>query len=125
MSLDQLTARRLRDRYETEGYVVVRDAVDGELVAAAADHVDWLLARHPGRKGEDVGHDLVADDPFWLRLVADPDLVDLAEVFVGPDVALFASHYISKPAGEGRPVLWHQDAGYWPLEPMAPFTPAG
>ena len=46
----------------------------------------------------------------------------MAGRFVGPDVALFASHYISKPPGDGRPVLWHQDAGYWPLEPMEVVT---
>jgi ectoine hydroxylase-related dioxygenase (phytanoyl-CoA dioxygenase family) len=122
VALDAFTSRRLQDRYEKEGYVVVRDALDGDLVAAAARHVDWLLAQHGERRGEDLGHDLVADDPFWLRLVADPDLLDLASLFVGPDVALFASHYICKPAGDGRAVLWHQDAGYWPLEPMRVVT---
>ena len=108
--------------YERDGYVIVRGVVDDELIVRAGRHVDWLLARHPDRLGEDLGHDLVADDPFWLRLVADPRLIDLAARFVGDDLALFASHYISKPAFSGRPVLWHQDAGYWPLEPMEVVT---
>ena len=112
-STDPLVASYARD-----GYVVARAVVDRELVAHASRHVDWLQARHPGRRGEDLGHDLVPDDPCWLAIVGDRRLVDLAARFVGPDVALFASHYISKPPG-GRPVLWHQDAGYWPLEPMA------
>lgn len=50
--------------------------------------------------------------------MSDPRLLDIAERFIGPDIALFASHYISKPAGDGQPVLWHQDGSYWPLEPM-------
>lgn len=108
--------------YERDGYVVVRAVLDRALVAHASDHVDWLLAHHPDRLGEDLGHDLVADDPFWLQLVADDRLLDLAARFVGPDLALFASHYICKPAHSGRPVLWHQDAGYWPLEPMTAVT---
>lgn len=111
-------AGALRRAYDADGYVVVRGAVDPELAEQAGRHVDWLLARHPGLLGEDLGTDLVAGDPFWLRLVADDRLLDLAEVFVGPDLALFASHYLAKPAHSGRPVLWHQDASYWPLDPM-------
>jgi phytanoyl-CoA hydroxylase len=113
---DQGTA--LRHAYDIEGYVVVRQVLDADLVAQAGRHVDWLLARHPDLRGEDLGTDLVADDPFWLRLVSDDRLLDLAEAFVGPDLALFASHYLAKPARSGRAVLWHQDAAYWPLEPM-------
>jgi ectoine hydroxylase-related dioxygenase (phytanoyl-CoA dioxygenase family) len=110
------------EAYERDGYVIAPGVLDDDLVAAAGRHVDWLQARHPDRRGEDLGHDLVADDPFWLRLVADPRLLDLAARFVGDDLALFASHYISKPPVSGRPVLWHQDAGYWPLEPMEVVT---
>ena len=31
-------------------------------------------------------------DPFWHRLVSDPALLDIAEQFVGPDIALFQTH---------------------------------
>lgn len=112
----------LRATYEEQGYVIVRDVVDADLVARAGRHVEWLMEQHPERRGEDLGHDLVADDPFWVDLVSDPRLLDLAAVFLGPDLALFASHYIAKPPGSGRPVLWHQDAGYWPLDPMRVVT---
>jgi ectoine hydroxylase-related dioxygenase (phytanoyl-CoA dioxygenase family) len=44
------------------------------------------------------------------------------EQFIGPNIALFASHYINKPPFSGRPVLWHQDGSYWPLEPMDVVT---
>ena len=43
-------------------------------------------------------------------------------MFVGPNIALFASHYLCKPAVRGPPVLWHQDGSYWPLEPMEVVT---
>jgi len=92
--------------------------LDAELVAEASWHVDWRMARNPDLRPEHLGHKLLGSDPFWLRLVSDPRLLDIAELFIGPDFALFASHYISKPAGDGQPVLWHQDGSYWPLEPM-------
>jgi hypothetical protein len=104
-------------QYESEGFSTVERAVDPFLVEEARDHVDWLLEQNPDRRPEDLGHDLVRDDPFWVRLVSDDRLLDVVEEFVGPDVALFASHYIAKPPGEGQPVLWHQDGVYWPLDP--------
>ena len=76
----------------------------------------------PTLRPEQLGHWLVADDPFWVRLVSDPRLLDIAQAYVGPDIALFASHYICKPPRSGQPVLWHQDAAFWPLEPMDVVT---
>jgi phytanoyl-CoA hydroxylase len=110
------------ERYERDGFVVFRNVLDAGLIAQASEHVAWLQQRHPELRGEDLGNELVAEDPFWVRLVSDDRLLDLAERFVGPDIALFASHYICKPPYSGRPVLWHQDGAYWPLEPMQVVT---
>jgi phytanoyl-CoA hydroxylase len=110
------------DQYDRDGFVVFRNVLDAGLLAQASEHVAWLGQRHPELRGEDLGHQLVAGDPFWVRLVSDERLLDIAERFVGPDIALFASHYICKPPYSGRPVLWHQDGAYWPLEPMHVVT---
>jgi hypothetical protein len=96
--------------------------IDADLVEKAREHVAWLLAKNPNLRPEQLGHTLVADDPFWVRLISDERLLDVAEAFVGPDIALFASHYIAKPPGDGQPVLWHQDGSYWPLSPMEVVT---
>jgi len=109
-------------RYERDGFVIFRNVLDAGLITQASEHVAWLQRRHPELRGEDLGHELVARDPFWVRLVSDDRLLDIAEQFVGPDIALFASHYICKPPYSGRPVLWHQDGAYWPLEPMEVVT---
>ncbi|GAB2858218.1 hypothetical protein GCM10027176_70880 [Actinoallomurus bryophytorum] len=110
------------DRFDRDGYAVFREVIDRELVEEAAGHVDWLQRHHPDLRPEQLGHTLLRDDPFWLRLISDDRLLDIAETFIGPDIALFASHYISKPAYSGQPVLWHQDAAFWPLEPMRVVT---
>ena len=109
-------------RYERDGFVIFRNVLDAGLIAQVSEHVAWLQQRHPELRGEDLGHELVARDPFWVRLVSDDRLLDIAEPFIGPDIALFASHYICKPPYSGRPVLWHQDGAYWPLEPMQVVT---
>lgn len=112
----------LVEPFDRDGYAIARKVLDADLMSEARDHVEWLQGRHPDLRGEELSHELVAGDPFWLRLVSDPRLLDLAAAFIGPDIALFASHYICKPAFSGQAVLWHQDSAYWPLDPMEVVT---
>ncbi|MFA6107738.1 MAG: phytanoyl-CoA dioxygenase family protein [Candidatus Latescibacterota bacterium] len=111
-----------REQYDRDGYAVYRGVLDADLVHEAGYHVDWLQQQHPDLRPEKLGHTLMSDDPFWVRLVSDDRLLDIAQEYVGPNIALFASHYISKPPGDGQPVLFHQDGSYWPLEPMEVVT---
>ena len=108
--------------YERDGYVIFRNVIDKDLIQEASGHVAWLEEQHPDVRPENLGHIYMRDDPFWVRLISDERLVDIASLFVGNDVALFASHYISKPPFSGQPVLWHQDGAYWPLDPMEVVT---
>ncbi len=117
MTESVLDRRGALERYERDGYVIFPDAADAQLIAEAGAHVSRLQGRYPDRRGEDLSHELVAKDPFWVRLISDSRLLDIAELFVGPDIALFASHYICKPPFSGKAVLWHQDGAYWPPEP--------
>jgi phytanoyl-CoA hydroxylase len=123
--LSQLNTQLLQEaraHYDQEGYAIFRDVLDANLIQETSQHIDWLLERNPGLRPEQLGHTLVAADPFWVRLISDERLLDIAEQFIGPDIALFASHYISKPPFDGQAVLWHQDGTYWPLEPMEVVT---
>ena len=110
------------ESFETDGYAIFRKVLDPQLVSEASSHIDWLLEKNPELRPEQLHHDLMTDDPFWVRLISDPRLLDIAEAFIGPNIALFASHYIAKPPLSGQSVLWHQDGSYWPLEPMEVVT---
>ena len=112
----------LRAQYDRDGWVAARGVLDEGLVAEARSHVDWLLAKHPDMRPEQLHHQLMTDDPFWVRLISDPRMLDVAQQFIGPDIALFASHYIAKRPYDGQSVLWHQDGSFWPLEPMEVVT---
>jgi len=114
--------QQIKAQYDRDGYVLFRNVIDADLVREASQHIDWLLARHPELRPEQLWHTLVPGDPFWVRLISDSRLLDIGQIFVGPNIALFASHYLCKPAFEGQPVLWHQDGSYWPLEPMEVVT---
>jgi ectoine hydroxylase-related dioxygenase (phytanoyl-CoA dioxygenase family) len=110
------------EQFERDGYVLFPDVLDAELIAEASRHVEWLAEKNPGLRSEQFHHHLMLNDPFWVRLIRDDRLLDIAEQFIGPNIALFASHYISKPPHDGQAVLWHQDGSYWPLEPMEVVT---
>ena len=117
-----MIATDLRQQYDKQGYVIARQAVDAGLAAETADHVHWLLKKHPDTRPEQLHHNLLVDDPFMHRLAGDDRLLDIVEQFIGPDIALFAAHYIAKRPYDGQAVLWHQDGTYWPLEPMEVTT---
>ena len=110
------------EAYQRDGYMIFREVLDAGLVQEASAHIDWLLERNPELSAESLGHTLMTTDAFWVRLISDPRLLDIAARFIGDDIALFASHYICKPPFSGRPVLWHQDGAFWPLDPMEVVT---
>jgi phytanoyl-CoA hydroxylase len=104
------------EKYERDGFAVFRNVLDPDLMRAVRQHVDLLLQHNI--TPENIEHHEQSSDPFWFRLISDDRLLDIAEKFIGPDIALFASVYVCKPPREGKPVLWHQDGSYWPIEPM-------
>ncbi|HLV82054.1 MAG TPA: phytanoyl-CoA dioxygenase family protein [Chthonomonadaceae bacterium] len=112
----------LMEQYERDGYLLFPNVLDADLIQEASDHVAWLQRKYPDLRPEHLGHNLMTRDAFWVRLISDDRLLDIAQLFLGPNIALFASHYICKPPFDGQPVLWHQDGSYWPLDPMEVVT---
>jgi ectoine hydroxylase-related dioxygenase (phytanoyl-CoA dioxygenase family) len=108
--------------YKNNGYAIIRDVVPGALIEEAGRHVEWLVARYPQLRPEHLHHPLARHDAFWARMILEPALVEVAEKFLGPDVACFTAHYICKPPYDGHAVLWHQDGAYWRLDPLEALT---
>ena len=119
-SLSNLT--KIKEAYDDEGFFIVRNVLDTDLINELDQHIDWLIARHPDLRPERLGHWLVAEDPFWVRFISDQRLLNVASLLVGPNIAFFAADYIAKPPRDGQAVSWHQDGNYWPLEPMEVIT---
>lgn len=116
------TLERARTEYEENGFSIIRNVIPPDLLEETKSHVAWLTDRYPDLRPEHLHHPLIRNDAFWVRLVSDPRLVDIAEFFLGPDIACFTAHYICKPPHDGQPVLWHQDGSYWKLDPMRALT---
>ncbi|MCZ7648628.1 MAG: phytanoyl-CoA dioxygenase family protein [Planctomycetota bacterium] len=83
----------------------------------------WQATAGKGKTPEamDVPH--FSDLALFEWLLAD-EVLDLVEPLLGPDIMLWSSHFICKPAGTGKRVPWHEDSAYWGnrLDPMEVVT---
>jgi ectoine hydroxylase-related dioxygenase (phytanoyl-CoA dioxygenase family) len=108
--------------YERDGFATIKNVIDANLMSEVRTHIEWLVKKYPGLRPEHLHHPLIRNDAFWVRLITDTRLADIAEFFLGPNIACFTAHYVCKPPQDGQAVLWHQDAAYWSLEPMTALT---
>lgn len=121
--------KRLSDKqvahYTAEGYLIYPEAIFAPAkFAALKDHFEQKLARLPADvrpESMDVPH---FTDPKLFEWLFAPEVLDLVEPIIGPDIALWSSHFICKPRGNGKRVPWHEDSFYWQgkLTPMEIVT---
>ena len=110
------------NEYSEYGYVIIRNALSKILINDITRHIDWLMEKNPDLDPENLGYWLIPKDPFWIRFLSETSLLNIAGRIIGPNIALFAADYLCKPPFIGKGVRWHQDAVYWPLEPMNVIT---
>jgi hypothetical protein len=111
--------------YNREGYLIMKDNLfaPGKF-ARLKDYFEAKLTRLPGDvrpEGMDVPH--FTDTALFEWLFAD-EVLNVVEQLIGPDIALWSSHFICKPKGDGKRVPWHEDSAYWKnkLTPMQVVT---
>ena len=102
------------EHYRREGYTIFNEPV---LPRARFDglraYFERILGSLPGDvrpEAMDVPHFM---HPKLLEWAMDPAILALVEPILGPDIALFSSHFICKPEGNGKRVPWHEDSAYW------------
>jgi hypothetical protein len=128
-SLDSSRSGRISNdqvsSFRSEGYLVFDQPVFPQIAFdGLKSHFEQKLARLPESirpEAMDVPH--FTDPTLFDWLFAD-EVLDLVEPILGPDIALFSSHFICKPRGNGKRVPWHEDSYYWKgmLQPMEVVT---
>lgn len=123
----RLQAREVR-QYHQQGFLIRHEPVlSADKFAGLKQHFEDLLTawladpRMRSPEHMDVPHFM---HPSLFRWLFDDHVLDLVEPLIGPDIALFSSHFICKPAGTGKRVPWHEDSSYWKgrLDPMQVVT---
>lgn len=97
-------------QYEKNGYILYHQPVfSPEKFAALQAIFEDDLARFTEAE-LDMAH---TRDPRLLPFLLDDALLDLVEPLIGPNIGLWASHFISKPPFMGKATPWHEDSSYW------------
>lgn len=116
--------------YHDTGLVVPDYRLPDDVLAKMRTAVDDLLRRHPDVRPEQMSgphnpwgqSDRVVGGWEWLDFCRHPEILDMVEQLIGPDIVLWGSQLFCKPAGHGMAVPWHQDGQYWPIDPLATVT---
>ena len=97
--------------FRREGFLIYDRPVFGpaKFDALKQHFEDKLGALPDGYRPEamDVPH--FTDLKLFDWLMSD-DVLDLVEPILGPNIALWSSHFICKPKGDGKRVPWHEDS---------------
>lgn len=110
--------------YRDQGYLKFGRIFTADEIAALRNHVDEMIAALPeGKRPEEMDRPHFTD-PWLFRYLTHPRVLDVIQDFIGPDIALWSSHFIAKPKGDGKAVPWHTDGAYWQqrLKPMTVIT---
>ncbi len=99
--------------YKTKGYLLpYRNLFSDSKQALLTE----IFEEHLGNKGEKLSDELDTPhfrDPRLLDFLLSPEVLDVVEDIIGPNIGLFSSHFISKEPGKGRRTPWHEDSAYW------------
>jgi len=123
-ALKKLTETEV-DSYRTEGYLVYHRQVfePQKLASLRVLFEDKISNLKDGERPEQMDVPHFVDNRLFEWLFAD-EVLDLVQDVIGPDIDLFSSHLIAKPAGGSMRVPWHEDSAYWRtmLDPMEVVT---
>ena len=84
--------------------------------AEKLEQLEAIFNEHLADKGDKLSDELDTPhfrDPRLLDFLLSDEVLDLVEPLIGPDIALWSSHFISKDPFTGRATPWHEDSAFW------------
>lgn len=110
--MSQLTAEDL-ECYRQNGYLLYHKQLFSE---ERMEKLRGLFEEHLADKGSKLSDELdrphIRDERLLEFLLSD-EVLDLVEPIVGPNIALWSSHFICKDPYTGRATPWHEDSAFW------------
>ena len=121
------------ERYHERGFVVPDYRLPSDVLSEMRAALDRLIADNPQVASDfmlcphllhDASQDMegvvpLKGDRIWLDYATRPEILDMVEQLIGPDIILWGTTLFGKPAGVGMATPWHQDGEYWPIRPLA------
>ena len=108
--------------YRERGFLIPEYRLTRALTQELRAACDRMIAADPERRPEHLMNPHLLtwpgeENPF-MRVAAEPGILDMVEQLIGPDLVLWITRILCKPAGDGQEVPWHQDGQYWPIRPL-------
>jgi hypothetical protein len=101
------------DFFRREGYLLPgRQLFSPERL----DALEQIFNEHLADKGSKLSDELDTPhfrDPRLLDFLLSDEVLDTVQPLVGPNIALWTSHFISKDPYTGRATPWHEDSAFW------------
>lgn len=112
-----------REQYLNDGYLIPLDILTPAETShhrGVFDRIEQQIGKEKAQFGVIQRH---LDDPDLWALASHPKVLDAAEIALGPDVVLVATHFFVKyPDMTEKFVAWHQDVTYWGFDPAIATT---
>jgi hypothetical protein len=78
--------------------------------------LERIFDDHLADKGDKLSDELDTPhyrDPRLFEFLLSDEVLDTVQPLIGPNIALWSSHFISKDPFTGRATPWHEDSSYW------------
>jgi len=126
----QLLSAAEVEAYHRDGQLTPAHRLPADLMVRMTRAIEHLIAANAGirpeqlvgahvAKSQDSG---VRGETELLECTRHPDILDMVEQLIGPDLIMWGSQVFSKAAGDGLAIPWHQDGQYWPMRPLKTVT---
>jgi hypothetical protein len=99
--------------YRQRGYAIYRKQLFADADLSA---LNSIFEEHRSAQREKLGDEFDTphfEDRRLLGYLLSPQLLDVVECIIGPDILLWSSHFICKDPFVGRATPWHEDSAYW------------
>jgi len=124
---DLMMAARLtgaqQEFYQASGYLVGLPSIytAEEMAGFNAELPELLELLRDGETAKDI-REWHETSRYLYDICMNPKILDLVEGVLGPNFYMWASNFFIKEPFSHETVGWHQDAYYWPLEPLHSVT---
>jgi len=116
--------------YHRDGFVIPKYRLPADKVALLQRLAQALVDNNPDFTNSPMtaphvpgsGSQKLKSSPEWMEVATYPDLLDIAEQIMGPDIILWGTTLFYKKARKGLETPWHQDHRHYPISPMATTT---
>jgi phytanoyl-CoA dioxygenase PhyH len=113
--------------YNRDGFVVPRYRLPEADLARLRAICEKLLSDHPNIHNVPITNPhlphysvqkLKTEGAPWLAAATKPELLDMVEQAIGPDIVIFQTALFHKKAVTGGRAPYHRDGKYYPIKPL-------